>query len=49
MSKQERDDLLAALDVAVLAVERPDGPPLVFPIWYRYTPGELAMLNSTAP
>jgi PPOX class probable F420-dependent enzyme len=39
MSRQEREDFLAALHVGVLAVERPDGPPLVTPIWYRYTPG----------
>jgi PPOX class probable F420-dependent enzyme len=39
MSKHERDEFLAALHVGVLAVERPDGPPLVTPIWYRYEPG----------
>jgi PPOX class probable F420-dependent enzyme len=39
MSKQEREDFLAALHVGVLAVERSDGPPLVVPIWYRYEAG----------
>jgi PPOX class probable F420-dependent enzyme len=39
MSKQEREDFLAALHVGVLAVERPDGPPLVTPVWYRYKGG----------
>ncbi len=37
MSKQERETFLAALHVGVLAVDRPDGPPLMVPIWYRYT------------
>jgi PPOX class probable F420-dependent enzyme len=46
MSKQERDDFLAALHVGVLAVERPDGPPLVTPIWYRYTPGGVVEFNT---
>jgi PPOX class probable F420-dependent enzyme len=39
MTKKERDDFLAALHVGVLAVERPDGPPLLTPIWYRYAAG----------
>jgi PPOX class probable F420-dependent enzyme len=39
MTQQEREAFLAALHVGVLAVERPDGPPLVVPIWYRYTAG----------
>jgi PPOX class probable F420-dependent enzyme len=39
MSETERDEFLAALHVGVLAVERPDGPPLVAPVWYRYEPG----------
>jgi PPOX class probable F420-dependent enzyme len=39
MSKQQRDDFLAALHVGVLAVEHPDGPPLATPVWYRYEPG----------
>ena len=38
MTKQEREDFLTALHVGVLAVERPEGPPLVTPVWYRYTP-----------
>ena len=46
MSQQERDDFLAALHVGVLAVERPDGPPLLTPIWYRYTPGGAVEFNT---
>lgn len=38
MTKREREDFLTALHVGVLAVERPEGPPLVTPVWYRYTP-----------
>lgn len=39
MSQSEREAFLAELHVGVLTVERPDGPPLATPIWYRYTPG----------
>ena len=46
MSKQEREDFLAALHVGVLAVERPDGPPLVVPIWYRYAAGGAIEFNT---
>ena len=46
MSKQERDDFLAAVHVGVLAVERPDGPPLATPVWYRYTPGGAVEFNT---
>jgi uncharacterized protein len=46
MSKQEREEFLAALHVGVLAVDRPDGPPLVVPIWYRYTAGGAVEFNT---
>ena len=46
MSKQERDDFLAALHVGVLAVARPEGPPLLTPVWYRYAPGGAVELNT---
>lgn len=39
MSQSEREAFLADLHVGVLTVERPDGPPLATPIWYRYAPG----------
>lgn len=39
MNQAEREAFLADLHVGVLSVERPDGPPLATPIWYRYTPG----------
>ncbi len=46
MTQKEREDFLAALHVGVLAVDRPDGPPLVVPIWYRYTPGGVVEFNT---
>jgi PPOX class probable F420-dependent enzyme len=45
MSKRERDDFLAGLHVGVLAVERPDGPPLVTPVWYRYKAGAIELFT----
>jgi len=30
----------------VLAVDRPDGPPLMVPIWYRYAPGGVVEFNT---
>lgn len=39
MSKDERETFLADVHVAILAVEREDGPPLASPVWYRYRPG----------
>ncbi len=47
MSRKEREEFLAALHVGVLAVERPDGPPLVTPIWYRYTAGGAVEFNTS--
>jgi PPOX class probable F420-dependent enzyme len=39
MSKREREEFLAGVHIGVLAVGRESGPPLVTPVWYRYTPG----------
>ena len=38
MSKKH-EAFLADVHVAILAVERDDGPPLASPVWYRYRPG----------
>jgi len=43
MSGTEREAFLADLHVGVLAVERPDGPPLAAPIWYRVLDGAVEM------
>jgi uncharacterized protein len=39
MSKREREEFLAGVHIGVLAVARDDGPPLVTPVWYRYSSG----------
>ena len=46
MSRQEREDFLGEVHVGVLAVERPDGPPLMTPVWYRYSPGDVIEFNT---
>ena len=46
MSKQERESFLAALHVGVLAVDQPDGPALLTPIWYRYAAGGAVEFNT---
>ena len=46
MSEQEREQFLAAVHVGVLSVERPDGAPLVTPVWYRYDPGGVVELTT---
>ena len=48
MSRQEREEFLAGLHVGVMAVGRPDLPPLTVPIWYDYEPGgEVIILTSS--
>lgn len=39
MSVDQREAFLADLHVGVVAIERPDGPPLTVPVWYMYEPG----------
>lgn len=39
MTQAEREQFLADLHVGVLGIERPDGPPLVVPVWYMYEKG----------
>jgi uncharacterized protein len=47
MSVEGREEFLAGLHVGVIAIARPDGPPLTVPIWYEYTPGgEVSVLTS---
>ena len=46
MTTQERDDFLTAVRIAVLSVERAEGPPLATPVWYRYSPGGVIEFNT---
>jgi PPOX class probable F420-dependent enzyme len=39
MDRDTAEAFLAETHVGVLAVERPDGPPLLGPVWYSYEPG----------
>jgi len=48
MSTAEREEFLAGLHVGILSIERPDGPPLASPIWYRYAPGGAIEFNTEA-
>lgn len=49
MSRSEREAFLADVHVGVLAVERPDGPPSLTPVWYRVRDGvvEIATTSET--
>jgi PPOX class probable F420-dependent enzyme len=49
MTESERQEFLAGLHVGVLGLERPDGPPLVVPVWYSYEPGgDVVVLTSAS-
>lgn len=48
MSKDEREEFLADVHIGVLTVQRPDGPPLAAPVWYRYQPGGIVELTTEA-
>jgi len=49
MTESERQEFLAGLHVGVLAIERPDGPPLAVPVWYSYEPGgDVEVLTSAS-
>ena len=49
MSESERKEFLAGMHVGILGLERPDGPPLVVPVWYSYEPGgEVEVLTSAS-
>lgn len=39
MRVEEREAFLAGAHVGIFGVERSDGPPLVVPVWYSYSPG----------
>lgn len=49
MTESERQEFLAGLHVGVLAIERPDGPPLAVPVWHSYEPGgDVEVLTSAS-
>lgn len=48
MTVEEREQFLADVHVGVIAIERPDGPPLAVPIWYEYRPGGDLWVLTTA-
>jgi PPOX class probable F420-dependent enzyme len=49
MTEAERQAFLADVHVGVLALERPDGPPLAVPVWYSYEPGgDVEVLTSAS-
>jgi PPOX class probable F420-dependent enzyme len=49
MTEAEREAFLAGLHVGILALERPDGPPLAVPVWYDYRRGgEVEVLTSAS-
>ncbi len=50
MSHAEQDAFLTEVRVGVLGVARPDAPPSLTPVWYRYTDGvvEIVTAGSTA-
>lgn len=46
MTRTERESFLADVHIGVLSVERADGPPLVTPVWYRYSPGGVVEVST---
>ena len=48
MTKDEREEFLAALHVGVLSVARDSAGPLAVPVWYTYQPGGPVSLSTGA-
>lgn len=46
MTPEEREAFLAEVRIGVLGVERPDGPPSLTPVWYRYADGVVEIVTS---
>jgi len=46
MTTEEREAFLADVHVGVLGVERPDAPPSLTPVWYRYADGVVEIVTS---
>ena len=39
MTREEREEFLAALHVGIISIAQQDRAPLTVPVWYSYTPG----------
>jgi uncharacterized protein len=48
MSRTEREQFLAEVHVAVLAVESADGAPTIAPVWYLYEQGGDVLISTGA-
>ena len=49
MTKQEREDFLAAVHVGIISIPEPGRGPLTVPVWYAYDPGgELRVVTGRA-
>lgn len=48
MTPDEREAFLADVHIGVLGAARPDGPPSLTPIWYRYAEGVVEMATMAA-
>lgn len=46
MSRAEEEAFLSEVRIGVLGVDRPDGPPSLTPIWYRYAGGVVEMVTT---
>src|SRR5579884_1512500 len=48
MGKTRREEFLAGLHVGVIGIARPEGPPLLVPVWYQYEPGGEVRVQTAA-
>ena len=48
MTNDEREQFLADVHVGVLAVAHDSGAPLAIPVWYRYRPGGVVEISTSA-
>lgn len=48
MTTDERERFLADVHIGVLAVAHEDGAPLAIPVWYRYRPGGVVEISTSA-
>jgi PPOX class probable F420-dependent enzyme len=48
MTTDEREQFLADVHIGVLAVAQDGGAPLAVPVWYRYRPGGVVEISTSA-